>query len=374
MKSNEIYNRLQRHDRTTAERWLTLHTAMVDGFAGADPVADGARGALVGHLTNVLGHLEGAMNEAGYEDTDPRHLFTALALGRGAGSSRDLTQQQTMWLLGQLTENVGKGDESVYVIRQQTADAYRAITGAAIKARIPLPIPQTQEVKRSMVTRQTNVTTDENLPHLKTVSVHYERKLNLGDYNSATIGVQYWADLEEDVDVDAALDAMWEHAKDQVKAQALPLVRRAKGNGTPNPGSGGRRATRHPSVQAPSAPSAPTGSPPSGPAPSGPGAPAAPAAQGNGGDGGGDTTVHTVKLEGLQVKPNGKVEFFVEGLKWPLGDSRGAQVVAGLFDESLGWTAEHLQPGATYTPSDYGVLYVDWHKPGKYRDVIRVHA
>lgn len=34
--------------------------------------------------------------------------------------------------------------------------------------------------------------------HVKTVSVTYERKINLGDYNSATIGLTLWADVDED--------------------------------------------------------------------------------------------------------------------------------------------------------------------------------
>lgn len=61
---------------------------------------------------------------------------------------------------------------------------------------------------------------------IKTVSVTYERKQNMGDYNSAAIGCTLWADLDPDGgdnegDVMAAL---WDMAKANVKAQLLPLV------------------------------------------------------------------------------------------------------------------------------------------------------
>ena len=60
--------------------------------------------------------------------------------------------------------------------------------------------------------------------NLKTISVTYERKFNLGDYNSAHIGMTLWADLEADEDEAEASTALWEMAKANVKAQALPLV------------------------------------------------------------------------------------------------------------------------------------------------------
>lgn len=46
---------------------------------------------------------------------------------------------------------------------------------------------------------------------LKTISVTYERKMNLGDYNSAHVGMTLWADLEEgdsEVKASAALREM----------------------------------------------------------------------------------------------------------------------------------------------------------------------
>lgn len=61
---------------------------------------------------------------------------------------------------------------------------------------------------------------------LKTVSVTYGRKFNLGDYNSATIDCTLWADLEEGDNEAEAMTALWEMAKNNVKAQALPLVQK----------------------------------------------------------------------------------------------------------------------------------------------------
>lgn len=59
---------------------------------------------------------------------------------------------------------------------------------------------------------------------LKTVSVTYERKKNLGDYNSANIGVTLWADLDEGDNEADAMTALWEMAKANVKAQLVPLA------------------------------------------------------------------------------------------------------------------------------------------------------
>jgi hypothetical protein len=62
-------------------------------------------------------------------------------------------------------------------------------------------------------------------PRIKTVSVQYGRKLNLGDFNSAEINVSIWADLDEDEDVQGALDMLYAQAKDNVKKQAMPLLK-----------------------------------------------------------------------------------------------------------------------------------------------------
>lgn len=60
---------------------------------------------------------------------------------------------------------------------------------------------------------------------ITTLSVTYGRKINLGDYNSANIEMSIWAELEEGDDEAQISAALWEMAKNNVKAQVLPLKR-----------------------------------------------------------------------------------------------------------------------------------------------------
>jgi len=63
---------------------------------------------------------------------------------------------------------------------------------------------------------------------VKTISVTYERKFNLGDYNSASIGASAWADLDDrDDELDSWLQ-LFEEVKGVVKEQSLPLVKKNK--------------------------------------------------------------------------------------------------------------------------------------------------
>lgn len=68
---------------------------------------------------------------------------------------------------------------------------------------------------------------------VKTVSVNYERKLNTGDYSSATIGCTLWADIEIDEagkpteDLNQVMHNLWSMAKENVKTQSLPLIQKA---------------------------------------------------------------------------------------------------------------------------------------------------
>lgn len=91
-----------------------------------------------------------------------------------------------------------------------------------------------------------------------------------------------------------------------------------------------------------------------------------------------------MKLEKIVVRGkdrgDGQVtQFFVERFSWPLNDSRRPETVAALFDGHLGWTPEHFTlsqqtPVITYTPDQWGNhdLWVYWHKPEKYRNIIRI--
>jgi hypothetical protein len=70
------------------------------------------------------------------------------------------------------------------------------------------------------------------MPKVKTVSVHYGRKLNLGDFNSATVECTVWADVDEGENLDQAMHGLWDMAKENVKAQLVPLNREKSGNGS----------------------------------------------------------------------------------------------------------------------------------------------
>ena len=59
---------------------------------------------------------------------------------------------------------------------------------------------------------------------VKTVSVTYERKLNLGDFNSAHVGLTVWADVEDDDDLDAVMRGLWEMTTANVKAKAAEFT------------------------------------------------------------------------------------------------------------------------------------------------------
>lgn len=65
---------------------------------------------------------------------------------------------------------------------------------------------------------------------VKTVSVTYERKQNLGDYSSATVACTIWADVEPADDLDQSMHELWSMAKENVKTQLLPLTKGASIN------------------------------------------------------------------------------------------------------------------------------------------------
>ncbi len=69
---------------------------------------------------------------------------------------------------------------------------------------------------------------------VKTVSVTYERKLNTGNYSSATVGVSLWADLEIDEDGNPTesetevIRNLFATAKAAAREQMLPLMKQAE--------------------------------------------------------------------------------------------------------------------------------------------------
>lgn len=80
------------------------------------------------------------------------------------------------------------------------------------------------------------------------------------------------------------------------------------------------------------------------------------------------------KLISLTIQADGKAEFVIDGLRYPLKDSRGPEAIAGLFDPSLNWEPAHFAQPVIYTEKDFGQLWLDWKKPGKYYDVARIYS
>lgn len=59
---------------------------------------------------------------------------------------------------------------------------------------------------------------------LKTISVAYERRQNLGDFSSAHVGVTLWADVTDDQDLPAAMKGLREMARENVKDELLRVT------------------------------------------------------------------------------------------------------------------------------------------------------
>lgn len=63
------------------------------------------------------------------------------------------------------------------------------------------------------------------MPTIKTVCVHYQRKFNLGDYQSAAIGIDIWADVTEEEDLGAAMQRL-KDAKRQTEGEAMQALKK----------------------------------------------------------------------------------------------------------------------------------------------------
>lgn len=61
--------------------------------------------------------------------------------------------------------------------------------------------------------------------YIKTISASYERKVNLGDFSSMTVGASTWADLDEDEDPAESERKLFEFCREQVKAEVLRVVK-----------------------------------------------------------------------------------------------------------------------------------------------------
>lgn len=59
---------------------------------------------------------------------------------------------------------------------------------------------------------------------IKTVSVTYGRKINLGNYNSCEASITVWADVDEDEkNIHAVMTQLWTMVKENVKTQTAKL-------------------------------------------------------------------------------------------------------------------------------------------------------
>ncbi len=60
---------------------------------------------------------------------------------------------------------------------------------------------------------------------VKTVSVTVGRKINLGNYESATVGVTVWADIDPEADLNDAMHDLWVMAKENVRVQSAQYIK-----------------------------------------------------------------------------------------------------------------------------------------------------
>ncbi|MBE9054260.1 hypothetical protein IQ243_28490 [Nostocales cyanobacterium LEGE 11386] len=60
---------------------------------------------------------------------------------------------------------------------------------------------------------------------IKTISVTYQRKFNLGDYESVEVGCSLWGQIDPEEDADGATQFLFEKAKASVKEAAMPLIK-----------------------------------------------------------------------------------------------------------------------------------------------------
>jgi hypothetical protein len=59
---------------------------------------------------------------------------------------------------------------------------------------------------------------------VKTISCTYDRKFNMGDFNSAHIAITMWADIEENECANECASALREMCREHVKAEAMRLL------------------------------------------------------------------------------------------------------------------------------------------------------
>jgi hypothetical protein len=59
---------------------------------------------------------------------------------------------------------------------------------------------------------------------IKTISVTYHRKFNLGDYESLELGCSLWAQIDPEEDAEGVTQFLYQQAKASVKEAAKPVI------------------------------------------------------------------------------------------------------------------------------------------------------
>jgi hypothetical protein len=60
---------------------------------------------------------------------------------------------------------------------------------------------------------------------IRTISVTYHRKFNLGDYESLELSCSLWAQIDPEEDADGATQFLYQQAKASVKEAAMPVIK-----------------------------------------------------------------------------------------------------------------------------------------------------
>jgi hypothetical protein len=59
---------------------------------------------------------------------------------------------------------------------------------------------------------------------IKTISVTYTRKFNLGDYESLELSCSLWGQIDKEEDAEGATQFLFQQAKASLKEAALPVI------------------------------------------------------------------------------------------------------------------------------------------------------
>jgi hypothetical protein len=63
---------------------------------------------------------------------------------------------------------------------------------------------------------------------VKTIAVSYERKFNLGDFNSATLGCSIWASISEGENEDMCTQLLQDKCREAVREEYRKLINKAE--------------------------------------------------------------------------------------------------------------------------------------------------